>query len=227
MEMLILDVETTGLDPARDRVVEIGYAVTDLNETLQSGSSLVDPGIPIPPAASAIHHLLDEDVAGAPNLDAAIKTLPGLLPAAYVAHNAPFDASFLPMLHGPWLDTRRIARRYMPELPEFSNQFLRYALKLDVPRDTVAHRAEGDCIVTAALLRYLLNGPAKADFEGQALPEFIAQQQKPVLLHTVGFGKHKGLLWSEVPRGYLDWLAKNDRDSDEDTRYTTHYYLGR
>lgn len=227
MEMLILDVETTGLDPARDRVVEIGYAVTNLTETLQSGSCLVNPGIPIPPSASAIHHLLDCDVLDASDLDGAIKTLPGLLPAAYVAHNAPFDASFLPMLHGPWLDTRRIARRYMPELPEFSNQFLRYALKLDVPRDTVAHRALGDCIVTAALLRYLLIGPAKADFEGRPLPEFIAQQQTPVLLHTVGFGKHKGLLWSEVPRGYLDWLAKNPQGEDGDLAYTVQHYLRR
>ena len=227
MDFLIIDTETTGLDPARDRVVEIGYAVTSLTETLQSGSCLVNPCVPIPPSASAIHHLLDEDVKDAPILDEAIKTLPGLLPAAYVAHNAPFDASFLPMLHGPWLDTKRIARRYMPELPEFSNQFLRYALKLDVPRDTVAHRAEGDCIVTAALLRYLLNGPAKADLESQAFPAFIAQQQTPVLLHTVGFGKHKGILWSEVPRGYLDWLAKNPQGDDGDLSYTVHHYLGR
>jgi exodeoxyribonuclease X len=226
MEILVIDVETTGLDPAKDRVVELGYAVTDLHETLQSGSCLVNPGIPIPPEASAIHHLIDSDVAGAVNLETAVKMLP-LSPAAYVAQNAPFDASFLPMIPGPWLDTKRIARRYMPTLPEFSNQYMRYALKLDVPRDTVAHRAEGDCIVTAALLRYLLNGPAKADFESQSLESFVAQQSLPVLLHTVGFGKHKGILWSEVPRGYLDWLAKNQQGNDEDLAYTVHHYLGR
>jgi exodeoxyribonuclease X len=228
MEFLTIDSETTGLDPARDRVVEVGYALTSLTETLQSGSVLVNPGIPIPPSASAIHHLLDEDVKDAKVLDEAMKSLPELpLVSAFVAHNAPFDASFLPMLRGPWLDTKRVARRYMPELPEFSNQFLRYALKLDVPRDTVAHRAEGDCIVTASILRYLLNGPAKADFEGQDLHAFIDQQSKPVLLHTVGFGKHKGILWSEVPRGYLDWLSKNPQGDDEDLSYTVRHYLGR
>lgn len=226
MEMLILDVETTGLDPARDRVVELGYAVTDLTETLQSGAFLVNPGMPIPPEASAIHHLIDEDVADAGSLDDAINELPGLMSAFYASHNAPFERKFLPLC-GPWLDTRRIARRYMPELPHFSNQYLRYALKVNVPRDTVAHRAEGDCIVTAALLRYMLNGPAKADFERQTLPEFIAHQEKPLLLHTVGFGKHKGLLWSDVPRGYLDWLAKNPQGEDGDLDHTVQHYLGR
>jgi exodeoxyribonuclease X len=227
MQFLVIDVETTGLDPETNGVVELGWALTDLEKTLDSGACLVNPGIPITPEASACNHIIDEDVAGACNLEHAVAGLPLKDAAALVAQNAPFDASFLPMLHGPWLDTKRIARRYMPELPAFSNQYLRYALKLDVPRNTVAHRAEGDCIVTAALLRYLLNGKAKADFERQPMADFIDQQTHPVLLHSVGFGKHKGILWSQVPRGYLDWLSKNPQGNDIDLLYTVQYYLGR
>ena len=144
MEFLVLDVETTGLDPKVDRVVEIGYALTDLLVRLESGASLVNPGIPIPPQASAIHHLVDEDVAGAPQLDSAVRMTLPKFSGIYVAHNAPFDASFLPMIPGPWLDTKRMVRRYLPDMPAFSNQYLRYALKLQVPsvKGMAAHRAE-------------------------------------------------------------------------------------
>jgi exodeoxyribonuclease X len=234
---LVLDVETTGDDPAVDKVCELGWCATDLAAAIVSGSRLVNPGIPISPGASAVHHLVDADVAECPTLDHVVMDhlffssgIPDENHAAPfwgipVAHNAPFDSAFLPMVKGPWLDTLRMARRYLPEAPRHSNQFLRYYLTLEVPRTAVPHRAEGDAVVTAALLRYLLNGPAKADYERQPIEAFIAQQSEPVLLHTVGFGKHKGKPWAEVPRDYLQWLLRNSEGSDEDTRFTVGYYL--
>ena len=82
-------------------------------------------------------------------------------------------------------------------------------------------------MVTAALLRYLLNGPAKADYERQSIEDFIKQQSEPVLLHTINFGKHKGRPWSQVPRDYLQGLSRNSEGSDEDTKFTVRYYLER
>ena len=228
MECLVLDVETTGEDAAMDKVCELGWAITSESNLVRSGSRLVNPGMPISPGASAVHHLVDGDVAEGLMLEEAM--LGALLeeerdPDVYVAHNAPFDSAFLPMVKGPWLDTLRMARRYLPEAPRHSNQFLRYYLKLDVPRTAVPHRAEGDAVVTAALLRYLLNGPAKADYERQPIADFISQQNEPVLLHTVGFGKHKNKLWSQVPRDYLQWLSRNSEGSDPDTMFTVRHYL--
>ncbi len=223
-DFLVLDTETTGLDPKVDKVCEIGWCATTETAALFSGSCLVNPGIPISPGASAVNHLIDADVAGALTLEQVTADNFRFAWGLPVAHNAPFDSAFLPMVVGPWLDTKRMALRYLPEAEQHSNQFLRYFLKLDVPRDTPPHRAEGDAIVTAALLRYLLNGPAKADFERQPIAEFISQQAQPVLLRMVNFGKHKGKLWAEVPMDYLRWMERNPFDNDEDTNFTVRHY---
>jgi exodeoxyribonuclease X len=244
MKYLVLDCETTGMDHEKDRVVEVGAALTTATEGIVYDSALVDPGIPIPPEASAIHHLVDEDVRGCETIEEAIKDLlempdeeeDGNPVAAYVAHNAPFDRGFLgkhlPEL--PWIDTLRMARRYLPELPQHGNQYLRYALKLHTPEvdemtgdRLVPHRALGDALVTAALFRSLVNGLAKADFDGMPLAQFVAMLDAPMLLTRINFGKHKGKLWAEVPRDYLQWLLRNSEGSDPDTIFTAkHYYHG-
>jgi exodeoxyribonuclease X len=243
MKFLVLDCETTGMDPAKDRVVEVGAALTTATEGIVYDSALVDPGIPIPPEASAIHHLTDYDVRGCATIEEAIKELSemnedqedGIAIDAYVAHNAPFDRGFLgkylPEL--PWIDTLRMARRYLPELPHHGNQYLRYALKWGVIEvddhaepEMGAHRALGDALVTAALFRYLVAGPAKADFESMPLAEFVAMLDAPMLLTRINFGKHKGKVWSEVPRDYLRWLLGQE-ESDRDVTFTAkHYYHG-
>ena len=117
-----------------------------------------------------------------------------------------------------------MARRYLPEAPGHSNQVLRYHLKLDVSRDIDVHRAEGDCITTAALLRYLLNGPARDDFERLGVSEFAKHVDSPLVLTMCNFGKHAGKRWAEVPRDYLDWICRQ-RDFDPDVAFTARHYL--
>ena len=62
----VVDVETTGLDPAADRIVEIAVVGVDFERRscCKLFNSLVDPGIPIPPEVSAIHHITTAMVAG-------------------------------------------------------------------------------------------------------------------------------------------------------------------
>lgn len=227
---IVLDTETTGTDPATDQVIELGFVATTQSATLGSGSALVRPSVPISPGASACHHLIDSDVESAAPLavitDALLNPwchVPEFI--AYVAHNAPFDRGFLPDLTDhPWLDTYRMAKRYLPELTCHTNSFLRYALKLDVPRDIPAHRALGDCIVTAALLRYMLDGPARADFERMGTKEFQLFIDGPLLLTTCNLGMHAGKKWAEVPRGYLQWMDRTG-GFDPDTTFTAKHYL--
>ncbi len=228
---LILDTETTGIDHEKDRVIEIGFAATNLQNLLGDGSQLVNPGVPISAEASACHHMVDEDVEDCLPLEEVLAAMSEDWAlwgeaCAYVAHNAPFDRGFLPKLTDkPWLDTYRMSKRYLPELPHHANQFLRYHLRLDVPRDIPAHRALGDCIVTAALLRYLLTGPAAGDFERLGVAEFVKFVDGPLLLSTVNFGKHAGKKWAEVPRDYLAWMLRTG-GFDPDTTHTAEHYLG-
>jgi DNA polymerase III epsilon subunit family exonuclease len=100
LTFLALDFETTGLDSTIGRVVEIGAIRFHLENELcveeASLSCLVDPGIPIPYQAKAIHGISDKDVAGSPAFG---KVAPSLLAlatdAVIVAHNVRFDLSFL------------------------------------------------------------------------------------------------------------------------------------
>jgi DNA polymerase-3 subunit epsilon len=91
-----LDVETTGLDPAVDRIVEVGVVRVEPDGRARVLAQLVDPGRPIPPAATAIHGLTDDDLAGRPGFAA---IAPGLLAfldgADLVGFNLPFDLLFL------------------------------------------------------------------------------------------------------------------------------------
>jgi DNA polymerase-3 subunit epsilon len=97
---LALDFETTGLDSTVGRVVEIGAIRFKLwpegYDEEASMACLVDPGMPIPHRARAIHGISDEDVAGAPSFR---EVAPALLALAegtvIVAHNVRFDLSFL------------------------------------------------------------------------------------------------------------------------------------
>jgi exodeoxyribonuclease X len=228
---MVLDTETTGTDPAVDQVIELGFATTDIRGLLAHGAYLVKPTVPISAGASACHHLIDEDLADAGPLAVAIAAIQGEWSEwnnaiAYAAHKAPFDKSFLPTVTDkPWLDTLRMAKRYFPELPHHTNQFLRYHLRLDVPRDIPVHRAEGDCIATAALLRYMLNGPARDDFERLGVVEFAKFVDGPLLLETVAFGRDRGGKWADMPWRFLNWVLESMDDPDPDLVHTAKHWL--
>lgn len=96
MRFVAFDLETTGVLPGVDKIVEIG-AVRFVNGEIDAVySTLVDPGIPIPEAASRVNRITNDMVAGKP-------TIESLLPSfaefcgddPIVAHNAPFDFQFL------------------------------------------------------------------------------------------------------------------------------------
>ncbi|MDB4303390.1 DUF3820 family protein [Desulfosarcina sp.] len=54
--------------------------------------------------------------------------------------------------------------------------------------------------------------------------EMINISNNPVLIARMPFGKHKGMLFSEVPRDYLEWLSGTELD--EDLAYTVKHHLG-
>ena len=90
------DIETTGLDPRLDRIVEIGALRFTRDGTIDTYESLVDPGFPMPEAAYRINGISTAMLDGQPPL---AQVIPELLAftkgAVLVAHNAAFDCSFI------------------------------------------------------------------------------------------------------------------------------------
>ncbi|MBM3593588.1 MAG: DNA polymerase III subunit epsilon, partial [Alphaproteobacteria bacterium] len=98
MRQIVLDTETTGLDPLTgDRVIEV--AAVELFNLLPTGEAfhyVIDPERDIPAEASRIHGFTNGDVAGKPKFaEIADRLLAFLSDSDIIAHNAPFDFGFL------------------------------------------------------------------------------------------------------------------------------------
>lgn len=221
----VADVETTGLDPAVDRVVELGlirFSSIRHPSFWTAWAQLVNPEIPIPPQASAIHHLVDTDVQYQPCLSVLIDQIKHYAEGVTMAaHNALFDRSFLPFLDDrQWICTQRLARHLWPEAPGYSNQILRYwlGLKVDVPPHAV-HRAGGDVVVTAQILLREIEAYLEAGHPDD-LDALIAFSEAPIYLDRMPFGKHKDQPWEKVPQDYLRWAIGHLKDLDADLRHS-------
>ena len=220
----VIDCETTGLDPAVDRIVEVAKVTIDVatRQILPNKhrSDVFNPDIPVPPTASAIHHLTDADVdAGFPLT--MLRDLYFAEGTIYAAHNAKFDEAFLGWPIG--ICTKKLAYTVWPDAPRYSNQVLRYwrGIKFtDASSRAVElppHRALHDAFVTAHLLIELLSD---LDWNLEAA---LAISSRPSLLPTVTFGKHSGTAWKDVPKDYLRWVR--GQEFDEDVLHTANFYL--
>lgn len=227
---VVVDTETTGLDVApggADRLCELAaVAVTADGYVSDPFQTLVDPGIPIPPTASAIHHLTDVDVRDAPTPLCAVADMVDRFEAqVYVAHNAEFDRNVVRINDVPWLCTHRLALHLWPQAPGHGNQVLRYWLDVEpnLPDGLHPHRAAYDALCTAAIFREQLASVRHRWIEIETVEQLAEQIAKPVLLHTVPFSAHRGRPWSEMDRGFLEWVAA--RDFSIDVLHTANHWL--
>lgn len=222
----VVDFETTGLpEDAVRGICEVGY--TDLTADWRIAptvSFLVNPGHPIPPQTRAVHHISDADVSNAVSPDVALMHLMDGMGEndVFAAHNSKFEQAFFAGGGRRWICTMQAAKHLLPDAPGFSNQVLRYWLGLDehmedVERAMPPHRAGPDTYVTALIL-WRLMGLANVD-------ELVRLTTAPVLLTKVTFGKHRGLLWKDVPWDYLNFVA-NKSDLGADEKHTARHYMG-
>ena len=92
----LIDTETTGRDPTKDRIIEIGVVLGVRGEVVGRFSKLIDPGFPIPAESTAVHGIKDADVAGQPKFaEIAAELLEFLGTAIPAAYNASFDRGFV------------------------------------------------------------------------------------------------------------------------------------
>lgn len=243
----ILDTETTGLEEDA-RIVELGAC--DVFQAagpawLQTVAAawLCDPGIPIPPVAKAVHHIIDDDVRGKPHASEVLRDVLAAAPISegrlvFVAHNVRYDRPILERYGMPtdarWLCTHRLAMHVWPDAPSYKNEVLRYWLGWDrLPFDgdgTLPHRAAHDAAVTALVLREAFKTRLVDDVDS-----LIAWAESPVVLKgQLGFGKYFDKTWAEVAQldgGYFDWMIRQeDREPgswDMDKIHTARHYRGR
>jgi DNA polymerase-3 subunit epsilon len=170
----VLDVETTGLDPRRHRVLQIAITQLDAHgEQEQRWATLVQPGgIDLGPVD--VHGITAERLAGAPSYGEVAEVIDALLDdRVVVAHNAGFDWAFLAAEHrrlGRLLPTRQrlctleLSRRLRTPAATFSLESLSAYWQVPQARP---HDAEDDVRVLVEVLRHALDAAAEA---GLALP---------------------------------------------------------
>jgi DNA polymerase-3 subunit epsilon/CBS domain-containing protein len=180
LPVLVLDLETTGLDVTRERVVQVGAIAMLGAKILEQPrlDQLIDPEIPIPPTASRIHGLNDSDVSGAPTFAAFAPTLREVLTGrVVVGHNVGFDLAVLrheaaragiAWRDPPALDLVLLIGALEPSLPDLGLETVARLLGVTIQG---RHTALGDCAATAQAYARLLPRLREADVRtlGEAL----------------------------------------------------------
>lgn len=234
-KIIFFDTETTG-NTEKDVLCQIAYKTND-----ETFSGLYNPGIKIPPEASAVHHITNKMVADKKTFSESgdkekIKNLFEDKNSVAVAHNAPFDIMMFKkegIEPVNFICTLRVVRHLDKEekIDRYNLQYLRYLLEIEV--EAQAHDALGDVMVLEQLFKRLQKKIMEIDGvdEDGAIEKMIEISSHPSLLHTFKFGKHNGKRIEEViktDRGYLEWLLAqklNGEGIDEDWIYTLKHYL--
>lgn len=165
LDAVVIDTETTGLDPSKARIVEFG-AVPLRGGKLDEAAALrrlVNPGEPIPAATTAIHHIDDAAVASAPQFAAAWPEIAAVLSGAIViGHTLGFDLAVLKRecerAGLPWsaprtLDTRLLAQVAEPNLGGYTLEHLAAWLGVAIEG---RHSALADATLTGRIFLALL-----------------------------------------------------------------------
>ncbi|MDD3862204.1 MAG: exonuclease domain-containing protein, partial [Candidatus Gracilibacteria bacterium] len=153
-----LDLETTGIDPTKNRIIEFGAIKFDLEGHTEKTSFLINPGIALPQIITHITNITDDDLKNQPPLTEKIEEIKefiGDLPI--IGHNIQFDTSFLKAagieLKNQEYDTFGLAGILLPNLPSYSLEILSDVLDL---QHKEKHRALDDSIAAMELFIKLI-----------------------------------------------------------------------
>lgn len=209
------DLETTGLEPDKDRIIEFACVRFTFDKILETSESLIDPEMSIPQESIDIHHITNGMVVGKPKI---AELLPQLLKfigsSIVVGHGIQLDIAFLiaaARKHNipyqldtqKFIDTLRLARLY-GESQTNSLDKLRQHFNI-APEG--AHRAMSDVIVNIEVFKFLTK-------QFKTTEEVLERLKRPIQLKAMPLGKHKGRPFAEIPLDYLKWAAHKDFDQD-------------
>ena len=155
--IIALDIETTGLEPHRDAIIEIGAVCFDGERVIGRWQSLINPQRLVPPMITQLTGITNEMVRDAPPIQAVIGEFADFVgDFPVVGHNVSFDLSFLkihlPFDANPVNDTFEIAAVLLPTAPRYSLNALVDRLGLE---NLNPHRAQEDAEATLGVFRKL------------------------------------------------------------------------
>lgn len=238
--VLVLDTETTGIDPDVDDIIEYSNSIFDDNNEISNLTARFKNTVPIPAIASSVHFITEEDLINEPTYKDSVDIIEGMfgITKYYVGHNVVFDRTMLDANHRrhagyvfepfsndkKWICTLRMAKKLFAQNADYSNltlSFLWFKLELnkECTKTIIPHSAEDDVYMCARVLEKMIH--ILANYEafdimapdlGKEIKEFI---EEPILYLYMPFGKHKGLKMSDVPADYLRWMLMNSDILDE------------
>lgn len=159
---VVFDLETTGTDISKDKIVEIGAVKVSSGKIIESFTCLINPECPIPEGATKVNGITDAMV----EKEFCFKDVVGdfykfTRNTTLVAHNAPFDVGFITRqgikekydFDNSYMDTLALARQKLA-IGKYNLEFVCKTLNITL---TGAHRALNDAVATAKVFINLMN----------------------------------------------------------------------
>ena len=233
------DLETTGTDPARDRIVEVSVLRVDPAGGEQARTRRIHPERPIPPDATAVHGIRDEDVRDAPTFRQVARSLLDFFADADLGgfNVRRFDVPLLDReFRDCGMDFGLAGRRVVDAMTIFHKKEPRdlgAAVRFFLGREHEgAHGAEADVRATLEVLEAQLARYGDLPDTPEAIEAWLQPPVPPGAADRTGkfvvrdgatvfnFGKHRGRPLAEVAAqspDYLKWLLQGDFPDDAKT----------
>ena len=233
--LVFFDIESTGLSPEKDRIVEISLIKVYPDGREEVRTRRLNPECHIPEESTAVHGITDDDVRDCPTFRQVAKSLASMIQGCDIAgyNSNRFDVPLLGeefIRAGVEVDFSRC--RFIDVQTIFhkmERRTLEAAYKFYCEKDlTEAHSAEADTRATLEVLKAQLDRyPEDLQNDVEFLSSFTTQQRNLDLAGrfvynekdevVINFGKHKGTPVAEVLKkepGYYDWVMKADFSED-------------
>lgn len=228
--LIILDTETTGVDPAKDRIVEISLVKVYPNGDEEVKTRRINPEMHIPEEVSRIHGIYDKDVADCPTFKEIAKSLWTYIAGCdFAGYNSnKFDIPIMveeflragievDFKNSRFIDVQNIFHR-------MEQRTLIAAYKFYCQKDLEgAHSAEADTLATYEVLKAQLLRYEELENDIDFLSEFSRREKNVDFagrivyndkgVEVFNFGKHKGVPVTEVFRteaSYYSWMMNGD-----------------
>lgn len=228
--LIFIDLETTGIDVVKDRIIEISILKISVDEKEESKTLRVNPTIPIPKESTLVHGITDEDIKDCPTFAEIAKTIANFIEGCDIGgyNSNRFDIPLLAeeflradvdfdMKNRSMIDVQVIYHKMEPRT-------LSAAYKFYCNKEIVnAHSANADVIATYEIFKAQLEKYNELEKNIKSLNDYSSQSKNVDLLGRIiyneegvevfNFGKHKGKSVEEVLKrepSYYNWIVDNE-----------------